>query len=192
MDADVGPSETEGSPRPGEPEGGSGEPEGGWARVPDGGVAGRIAVVLGVAALVFGLDQLTKWWALDALADGPVHVIWTLRLILVENRGTAFSLTNRGGPVIAVLALTVVGVLFWFGRGVSSKLGLVAMGMVAGGALGNLADRALRAHTGVLSGGVVDFIDFRWWPVFNVADMGIVVGGLLLVAVFVLFPAAEG
>jgi signal peptidase II len=59
--------------------------------------------------------------------------------------------------------------------------GTVAVGMIAGGAIGNLSDRLLRAGDGFLGGGVVDFIDFQWWPVFNVADAAVVLGGLMLV-----------
>jgi signal peptidase II len=58
----------------------------------------------------------------------------------------------------------------------------VALAMIVGGALGNVVDRAVRGGgSGFLGGSVVDFIDFRWWPVFNVADMGVVVGAILLV-----------
>ena len=56
----------------------------------------------------------------------------------------------------------------------------VATGLVVGGAIGNLLDRALREGDGFLGGGVVDFIDLQWWPIFNVADTAIVVGAVLL------------
>jgi signal peptidase II len=56
----------------------------------------------------------------------------------------------------------------------------IAIGMVLGGALGNLSDRAFRGGGGFLGGGVVDFVDLQWWPVFNVADSAIVVGAILL------------
>ena len=59
----------------------------------------------------------------------------------------------------------------------------VALGLVVGGAFGNLIDRASREGDGFLGGGVVDFVDLQWWPVFNVADSAIVVGALLLFAV---------
>jgi signal peptidase II len=57
----------------------------------------------------------------------------------------------------------------------------VALGMIVGGASGNLCDRLLRGDAGLLHGSVVDFIDFQWWPVFNVADIGVVCGAILLV-----------
>jgi signal peptidase II len=63
-------------------------------------------------------------------------------------------------------------------------VGAVALGMVLGGAIGNQLDRLLRAGSdGLLGGCVVDFIDVQWWPIFNIADMGIVLGAILLVAV---------
>ncbi len=61
-----------------------------------------------------------------------------------------------------------------------SKSVVVAVGLVVGGAIGNLIDRAFRTDTGFLKGGVVDFIDLQWWPVFNIADAAIVVGGVMM------------
>ena len=77
----------------------------------------------------------------------------------------------------------VVAVLVWQALGTTSRLGAVALGMIVGGALGNVLDRALRSgRGGFLGGSVVDFIDVQWWPIFNVADVGVVVGAVLLVA----------
>ncbi|MEY2569819.1 MAG: signal peptidase, partial [Acidimicrobiaceae bacterium] len=71
-----------------------------------------------------------------------------------------------------------------FGRSmIESRWGAVAVGLVLGGALGNLVDRVLRDGSGFLGGAVVDFIDAQWWPVFNVADIAVSVGGVLLVLV---------
>jgi signal peptidase II len=141
----------------------------------------RLGLTLAVAAAVFVLDQLTKWWALEQLDDGPIAVVWTLRFRLVFNSGMAFSQGRGLGPVIGAIALVVVVVLVLsVGRG-TTALGAVAVGMIVGGAAGNLADRLFRSDGGFLQGRVVDFIDFQWWPVFNVADIGVVVGGLLLV-----------
>jgi signal peptidase II len=82
-----------------------------------------------------------------------------------------------------VLALVVVGVLLWTGRSIGSRVGAIGLGMVLGGALGNLLDRGFRGGHGFMGGAVIDFIDFQWWPIFNVADMGVVIGaGLLLLA----------
>jgi signal peptidase II len=126
-------------------------------------------------------DQLTKWWALSALERGePQHVLWTLQWNLVFNSGMAFSQFEGGGWVIGLVAVVVVVVLFLTLRRTRSRLTAVAVGMIIGGAVGNLLDRAFR-DDGFLHGRVVDFIDLQWWPVFNVADIGVVVGGLLLI-----------
>lgn len=135
------------------------------------GVAAIIAVV------VVALDQVSKSWALSTLADGPIDLFWTLRLRLAFNTGAAFSL-GTGFPwlfvVLGVLVLCVLGVLAFRAR--LSRGPAVALGLVAGGAIGNLVDRVVRGH----GGAVVDFIDLQWWPVFNLADASICTGvGLL-------------
>jgi len=135
--------------------------------------------VVGVATTVVLVDQLTKSWAVRHLQDHAVHVVWTLRLALTQNTGSAFSFATGSGPLIAIIALGIVGFLLWTGRSVTTRSGAVALGLIAGGALGNLADRVFRG-AGLLRGGVIDFIDLRWWPVFNVADAAIVVGAILL------------
>jgi signal peptidase II len=143
----------------------------------------RVPVMLGVALAVLVVDQLTKWWALENLVDGPIDLVWTLRLNLVFNRGASFSLGDGFGPLIGVVALGVVVVLLWTGRTMSSLWGSIALGLVLGWALGNLVDRAFRSTDGFMGGAVIDFIDFRWYPVFNVADAGVVVGAILLMLV---------
>lgn len=138
--------------------------------------------MLAVAAAVVAVDQLTKHWAVNALDDGnPVHLVWTLRLNLSFNSGMAFSQGEGWGPVIGVVALVVVVVLVVSMRRAGSVLTAVAAGLVIGGAVGNIADRVFRSDGGFLQGRVVDFIDFQWWPIFNVADMGVTIGGALLV-----------
>jgi signal peptidase II len=134
-----------------------------------------------VAAVALAADQLTKWWALHHWVEHPVHVVWTLHLAVTRNTGAAFSLAFGRGALVGLLALLVVGVVVWQGSGVADRLGAVAVGLVLGGALGNLADRLFRSGGGFLGGAVVDFVDLRWWPVFNVADACVVVGAILLV-----------
>jgi signal peptidase II len=142
----------------------------------------RRARLLGVAAVVaIALDQLTKAWAVSALADRDIDLIGSLRFHLERNSGGAFSLNRGRGGLVALLALGVVIVLIWVGRTVQSRIGALAVGMVLGGALGNLVDRTFRDGSGFLGGAVVDFIDLQWWPVFNVADIAVTVGGVLLV-----------
>ncbi len=152
--------------------------------------ARRWTTVGGVVALVLLLDQLSKWWAVERLCDAPycpeyvdraIDVLWTLRFNYAENTGMAFSRGAGGGRVIALFVIAIVVVLVAFARRMTSTLQLVLVGVVIGGALGNLLDRIFRAHGGTfLSGAVVDFIDVQWWPIFNVADACVVVGGIAL------------
>lgn len=139
-------------------------------------------VLFGVAAFVVAVDQLTKWWALEVLDDRDIDLVWTLRFHLVHNTGAAFGVGQGLETVIAVVALLFVIVVAWASWG-GRRLSLppVLLGMILGGAIGNLADRALRAGDGFLGGAVVDFIDLQWWPVFNAADSAIVVAGVILV-----------
>jgi signal peptidase II len=134
----------------------------------------------GVAAAVVVVDQLTKWWAVDRLSSGPVHVGWTLDLELSRNTGSAFSLFQGATPVLVVVALLLLAALVVLvGRSPSTARAAV-LGLVIGGALGNLCDRLFRDDHGA----VVDFVALHWWPTFNVADSCIVVGCVLLAASF--------
>jgi len=134
---------------------------------------------LAVAAVVVVVDQLTKHWAVNTLRDRDIEVVGSLRLNLAFNTGMAFSQGTGIGPVIGVVALLViVGLLVSVGRA-SSPLYTPAVGLIIGGAIGNLVDRLFRAP-GWFRGGVVDFVDVQWWPIFNVADIGVTVGGVLL------------
>ena len=113
---------------------------------------------------------------MSALDGGrTIDVVWTLRLKLTFNDGAAFSVGGGSGGLLALVGLLVVAVVYrsvlrWPGR-----LPPFALGLVLGGAIGNLIDRVAR------DGSVVDFIDLQWWPLFNVADIGVVCGALLLV-----------
>jgi signal peptidase II len=141
----------------------------------------RWALMLVVAAAVLALDQGTKAWAVAALDDGHViELVGSLQLQLTRNAGAAFSLGNGRGPLISLLALVVVALLLRTGRHAASRPMAVALGLVLGGAFGNLIDRAFRTDDGFLGGAVIDFIDLQWWPVFNLADSAIVVGAILL------------
>jgi signal peptidase II len=139
-----------------------------------------------VAAAVVVVDQLTKRWALHALAHRDIDLVWTLRLNLTFNSGMAFGRGKGLGPVIGVLALVVIVAMLVSLRRSGSRLAAVGVGLVIGGALGNVLDRLFRGDGGFLQGAVVDFIDVQWWPVWNVADMGVVIGGILLVVVSLL------
>lgn len=142
----------------------------------------RIEPLSALVALLFVIvDQITKSWAASSLKDGHVvHVVGSLQFNLSHNSGMAFGRGRGFGPVIGVIAIVVVVYLLIGLRTQGSRLGAVAVGMVMGGAAGNVVDRLFRG-SGWFRGAVVDFIDLRWWPVFNVADIGVTVGGLLLV-----------
>ncbi len=138
-------------------------------------------MALSVAAAVVAADQATKSWAVDRLARGSIHVVWKLHLSLSYNTGSAFGLAQGWGPVLAALAAVAVVGLLALVRGAQVRGMAVAVGLVAGGAAGNLSDRLLRGHHGA----VVDFIALPFWPTFNVADSCITVG-VVLAAVLVL------
>jgi signal peptidase II len=140
-------------------------------------------VAIGTALAVLVVDHATKWWAQRALDDRNIDLIASLRLNLVYNRGAAFGLGSRYAPFIALLALVVVMVVFRQTANLHSRLSQVCVGLVLGGAVGNLLDRLLREGDGLLGGAVVDFIDVQFWPVWNVADMCVVIGAILLAVV---------
>lgn len=155
----------------------------------------RYRVLLGVAAVVMVLDQLTKWWAMGSIPEHrPITVIaGFFDLVNIRNRGAAFGFLNRsdiewqfwlflGATIIAVWAIVS---LVRTSR--HDMLFFTSLGLVMGGALGNLIDRVrFRA--------VVDFLDFYvgvWhWPAFNVADIAICLGAFG--ACFAMYRAPRG
>jgi len=146
------------------------------------------AIMATVALAVIVVDQLTKTWAVNALDDHDIDVVWTLRFHLTFNGGMAFSQGRGLGPIIGVLAIVVVAVLLISLRRAGSTLAAVAVGLVVGGAAGNILDRLFRSGDGFLGGRVVDFVDLQWWPIFNVADAAVVIGGILLLLSTVFAP----
>jgi len=140
-------------------------------------MAVRRSPILGaVAAVVVLLDQSTKTLALDHLPGRTVDVWWTLRLNLHFNDGGAFGLGQGMAPLFIAAGVVLLAVLLIVGRRVTGPAMAIALGLIVGGAVGNLIDRLFRDH----GGAVVDFIDLQWWPIFNVADMAISCGAVLL------------
>jgi len=137
-----------------------------------------MALLVAVAVVVIGVDQLSKHWALTSLRSHSIGLVGSARLALTRNTGAAFGL---GGGFVPFLALGAVGLVVAMAASsaISRRPVALAVGLVLGGAFGNLADRLLRSP-GLLRGAVVDFIDLRWWPVFNLADSAITCGCLLL------------
>jgi signal peptidase II len=142
-------------------------------------------LALALAALVIILDQLSKWWILAVVMQPPRLVELTpfLDLVLARNRGISFSLfrfDEAWGPwLLSAGALVIVGWLFFWQWRARSRLISAAVGLIAGGAIGNVTDR-------LHSTAVTDFIDLHLgayhWPAFNLADSAITVGVLLLLA----------
>ncbi len=142
----------------------------------------RLGLLLAVAAVVLALDVVTKVLAVKLLTPGqPVSIIGdTVTWTLVRNSGAAFSMATGYTWVLTLIAVGVVVGIIWMGRRLVSPWWAVGLGMILGGALGNLVDRFFRSP-GPLRGHVVDFLSIGWWPVFNVADPAVVGGAILLV-----------
>jgi signal peptidase II len=140
-------------------------------------------VLVGVAAFVLAADAVTKSIVVAHLRpDQPVHVIGTvLMLWLTRNPGAAFSVGTGETIVFTVIACCVVAAIARTARNLRSIGWAIALGLLLGGAMGNLADRILRAP-GLFRGDVVDWIAVTtWYPIFNLADSAIVCGGILTV-----------
>ena len=147
----------------------------------------RVRLLAGIAALVLAADVVTKVVAVARLeGQEPVELLGgAVNLVLVRNPGAAFSLATGYTWVLSLVAVAVVVAIVRIARRLRSAGWAAALGLVLGGALGNLTDRLLRAP-GPLQGHVVDVValgdPYRpIWPVFNLADSCIVTGGVLLV-----------
>lgn len=133
--------------------------------------------VFAAAAYVF--DRITKIWAERVLADDPIHAIQgVLTFRFTTNSGGAFSIGQSSPWFFALASITVIVLILATAFRARPLPQAVGLGLVLGGALGNLTDRAIRGPG--LSGRVVDLIDLHVWPVFNLADVAIVSGALLL------------
>ncbi|MQY21264.1 signal peptidase II [Nocardia macrotermitis] len=142
-----------------------------------------LPVLLALAAVAFLLDLGTKALVVAKMTPGePISIIGdVVRLTLVRNPGAAFSMATGMTWLLTLIAAAVVIGVIRIGRSLRSVGWAIGLGLVLGGAVGNLIDRLFRAP-GPLQGHVVDFISVtQWWPVFNVADSSIVCGAILLV-----------
>lgn len=127
--------------------------------------------------LVLAVDRLTKFFIMQHMVEGESIAIAApfLYLTYVRNTGAAFGLLKGRSQLLAVLALLGVGLAAWQWKGIISQSSRVKWGvsLALSGALGNMIDR-------FVYGAVVDFLDVRIWPIFNVADIAIVCGVILL------------
>ena len=133
-----------------------------------------------VAGLTLVIDRISKWVVMDSLKPGeswnPVAALerW-VSLTYVTNTGAAFGLFPDHGVIFMVIAVVVIAAIIFYYRHLPGEQWLIqiSLGLQLGGALGNLVDRLRYGH-------VIDFIDFKVWPVFNVADSSIFVGVVIL------------
>ena len=135
---------------------------------------------MAVAAAVLLLDGLTKYLVVEHLEHRePIRLLGGALLLAVSrNSGAAFSFAQGATVIFTAVAVTVIVVIVRTARQLGSAGWAVCLGLLLGGATGNLVDRGFRAP-GPGRGAVVDFIDFRVWPVFNLADVAIVGGAVI-------------
>ncbi len=138
-----------------------------------------------VALVAWALDQATKQWALSRLDWGePVPFVGeVLRLHLISNPGAAFSLGSGHTWIFTVLSVVVLAFVCAMARDLRHRGWAITLGCVTGGILGNLTDRLFRPP-GFAVGHVIDFLELPRWPIFNVADMCLTLGGAALVLVW--------
>jgi signal peptidase II len=154
----------------------------------------RVGVLLTVAALVYAADVISKVIVVATLTENqPVNVAGSLlRLDYLRNPGAAFSLGADGYTVLfTLIAVAVIVAILRMARTLASAPWAVAIGLLLGGALGNLTDRLARSP-GPLRGWVVDFLQLPHWPVFNLADSAICCGGALIVLLTLLGLHPDG
>ena len=139
-----------------------------------------VLVIIGILAL----DIATKYWAFHYLQPvGSIPVIENIfHLTYVENPGAAFGILQDQRWVFIIATVLTLGFIVWFLRNMDPDIKLLRWGLVliVAGAIGNLIDR-------ILLGYVIDFLDFRVWPVFNVADISVVVGTGLTILVILFY-----
>ncbi|MEV6023127.1 signal peptidase II [Streptomyces sp. NPDC052036] len=142
----------------------------------------RMAALFAVAAIAYALDLVSKLLVVAKLEHhAPIQIIgdW-LRLEAIRNAGAAFGFGQAFTVIFTVIAAAVIVVIARLARKLYSLPWAIALGLLLGGALGNLTDRIFRSP-GVFKGAVVDFIAPKGFAVFNLADSAIVCGGILIV-----------
>ena len=131
-----------------------------------------------IMIIIIMLDQLSKYWVLLKLKPmGTLPVFEGIfHLHYLENRGAAFGLFQNQRLFFILFTFIIVSGIIWYliQNQEINKILMISLSLIAGGAVGNLIDRALYGY-------VIDFLDFQFWPVFNIADAAIVVGQMLLV-----------
>jgi len=142
----------------------------------------RVGLLLGVAAFVLAADIITKAVVVAQMpGHPPIRLLGgLLTLTLTRNGGAAFSIGTSLTIVFTAIAVGVIVYILRAARNLRSVGWAIALGLLLGGATGNLVDRIFRAP-GPFQGHVVDWIELPHWPVFNLADSSIVCAGVLVV-----------
>jgi signal peptidase II len=142
----------------------------------------HVGVLIGVATLVIALDAISKVIVVATLSErAPIRLLGGLiKLEETRNSGAAFSMGGGATVVFAAVAVAVIVVILRTARKLYSGPWAIVLGLLLGGATGNLVDRIVRSP-GVFRGGVVDWINLSHFAVFNLADSAITVGGVLAV-----------
>ena len=149
--------------------------------------------IAAIGAVIAVIDQITKNWAVDSLPllEPQPFIGEILQLTLLYNSGAAWGMGAEITPVVTSLQLAIVaGVIVFAVKAVRSPWYTAALGLIMGGALGNIHDRLLR-EPGPFRGAVVDFLELPNWPVFNIADMAVVGGATMIVALGVFGVASD-
>lgn len=144
-------------------------------------------MIISMFIIILVIDLATKYWAYNYLQDvGSIPVIENIfHLTYVENRGAAFGILQDQRWIFIVATVATLIFILWYLRQMDPEIRILKIGLnlILVGAIGNLIDR-------VYLGFVVDFIDFRIWPVWNVADMAIVVGTIITIGIIIFYEKA--
>lgn len=148
-------------------------------------------MVLGVGLVALALDLWSKSWALGNLVEGQKKPFIGnfITLQLIHNPGAAFSLGSGSTWIFTILSVMILGAIIWYSTKVTSIPLALLLGLIAGGAAGNLWDRLTRPP-GIGRGYVVDFLNYNDWFIGNVADIWIV-GGAAALIIWKMFDEAE-
>jgi signal peptidase II len=135
--------------------------------------SGKTRTIWLIAFTIWLFDFATKTWALSNFSSDPQPVIGTLlQFTLLKNSGAAFSFASGFTLIFSLLAIAVVATIIRFAGRITSRGWLTCAGLLLGGVLGNLTDRAFR-EPGFFHGHVIDWIQIPNWPIFNIADIAI-------------------
>jgi signal peptidase II len=135
--------------------------------------SGKTRTIWLTAVTIWLFDFATKTWALSNFSSDPQPVIGTfLQFTLLKNSGAAFSFASGFTLIFSLLAVAVVATIIRFAGRITSRGWLTCAGLLLGGVLGNLTDRAFR-EPGFFLGHVIDWIQIPNWPIFNIADIAI-------------------